>query len=62
MRAHYVRAMEVLYRFCLWTSGLCIVFITAVVPWGVFTRYVLGYGSNWPEPLAILLMIVFSML
>jgi TRAP-type C4-dicarboxylate transport system permease small subunit len=54
--------MEFLYRFCLWTAGLCIVFITAIVPWGVFTRYVLGYGSNWPEPLAILLMIVFSML
>ena len=26
----------------------------------MFTRYVLNYGSSWPEPLAVLLMIWFS--
>jgi TRAP-type C4-dicarboxylate transport system permease small subunit len=26
----------------------------------VFTRYVLGTGSQWPEPIAILLMMVFT--
>jgi TRAP-type C4-dicarboxylate transport system permease small subunit len=26
----------------------------------VFTRYVLGTGSQWPEPIAILLMVVFT--
>ena len=26
----------------------------------MFTRYVLNYGSAWPEPLAVLLMIWFS--
>ena len=28
--------------------------------WGVFARYVLGSGSSWPEPTAILLMVVFT--
>ena len=31
-----------------------------VIPWGVFARYVLGTGSQWPEPVAILLMMVFT--
>jgi TRAP-type C4-dicarboxylate transport system permease small subunit len=31
-----------------------------IIPWGVFTRYVLNYGSSWPEPMAVLLMIWFS--
>jgi TRAP-type C4-dicarboxylate transport system permease small subunit len=37
-----------------------LVVITIIIPWGVFTRYVLNYGSSWPEPLAVLLMIWFS--
>ena len=41
-------------------AGLCLVVITIIIPWGVFTRYVLNYGSAWPEPLAVLLMIWFS--
>ena len=62
MRQQYVHAMELIHRLCLWIASLCIVVITVVVPWGVFTRYVMGHGSSWPEPMAILLMIVFSML
>ena len=34
--------------------------ITLIIPWGVFTRYVLNSASSWPEPLAVLLMIVLS--
>jgi TRAP-type C4-dicarboxylate transport system permease small subunit len=41
-------------------AGTCLVVITVIIPWGVFTRYVLGYGSSWPEPMAVLLMIWFS--
>ena len=52
--------MDVLHRLCLFISGLCLVIMTIVIPWGVFTRYVLSYGSSWPEPMAILLMIVFT--
>ena len=60
MRARYVRAMGGLYALCIWTAGLSMVVMTLVIPWGVYTRYVLNRGSAWPEPLAILLMVVFT--
>jgi TRAP-type C4-dicarboxylate transport system permease small subunit len=62
MRSRYVQAMDVLHRLCMVVAGLCLVIITIIIPWGVFTRYVLEYGSSWPEPMAVLLMIWFSFL
>ena len=44
------------------SRALAIVVITLIIPWGVFTRYVLNSASSWPEPMAILLMIVLSFL
>jgi TRAP-type C4-dicarboxylate transport system permease small subunit len=60
LKAAYASAMEALYIFCATISGLCIVIITLVIPWGVYTRYVLNSGSQWPEPLAVLLVILFT--
>jgi TRAP-type C4-dicarboxylate transport system permease small subunit len=60
MKAAYVRAMEALYLLCAIISGLCIVTMTIVIPWGVFTRYVLNSASSWPEPLSVLLVILFT--
>jgi TRAP-type C4-dicarboxylate transport system permease small subunit len=60
MKATYVRAMDALHRFCMVIAGFCLVTITIIIPWGVFTRYVLNYGSSWPEPMAVFLMIWFS--
>jgi TRAP-type C4-dicarboxylate transport system permease small subunit len=60
MTAHYIRAMDAIERGCLFIAGLCIVIITIIIPWGVFTRYVLNSASSWPEPMAVLLMIVLS--
>ena len=34
--------------------------MSIIVPIGVFMRYVLGVGAQWPEPIAILLMVVFT--
>ena len=34
--------------------------MSLIIPVGVFTRYVLGIGSQWPEPIAILLMVMFT--
>jgi len=62
MKAHYVRAMDVLHRFCMIVAGFCLVAITLMIPWGVFTRYVLNSASSWPEPMAVLMMIWFSFL
>jgi TRAP-type C4-dicarboxylate transport system permease small subunit len=52
--------MDALYRACIWISGLSLFIMTIVIPIGVFNRYVLGHGSMWPEPLAILCMIIFT--
>jgi TRAP-type C4-dicarboxylate transport system permease small subunit len=60
MKDGYARAMEVLYRLCIGIAGTCLVVMTIVIPWGVYTRYVLNRGSQWPEPLAVLMMIVFT--
>jgi TRAP-type C4-dicarboxylate transport system permease small subunit len=60
MKAQYIRWMDGLHRLCLVVSAACLVIMTLIIPWGVFTRYVLNRGSEWPEPLAILLMIVFA--
>lgn len=49
-----------IYRACIWISGLSILFMALIVPWGIFTRYVLGTGSGWPEPIATILMVVFT--
>ena len=52
--------MDVLYLASIWISGLALIVMTVVIPIGVFNRYVLGSGSQWPEPLAILCMVVFT--
>lgn len=60
MLTAYRRAMDALYLACVSLAGLALVLISAVVPWGVFTRYVLNSASSWPEPAAILLSIVLT--
>lgn len=62
MRSAYFQAMDMIHRACIFFAGLALVVITLIIPWGVFTRYVLNSASSWPEPLAILLMIVLSFL
>lgn len=60
MLEKFVRAMDVLYLACIWIAGAALAVMTVIIPWGVYTRYVLGTGSAWPEPMAILLMVVFT--
>lgn len=62
MRDAYFRAMEQLHALCMLLAGTALVVITIIIPYGVFTRFVLNSASSWPEPLAILLMIVLSFL
>jgi TRAP-type C4-dicarboxylate transport system permease small subunit len=56
------RLLDPIYRLCIWASGGAIFFMSLIIPWGVFARYVLGSGSAWPEPIAIMLMVIFSFL
>jgi TRAP-type C4-dicarboxylate transport system permease small subunit len=54
------RPLDTLYRACIWAAGIAIVAMSAIVPVGVVLRYVFGVGAQWPEPIAILLMMVFT--
>src|SRR5256885_10107101 len=60
MRARYAQAMENLYLACVGISGLALVVITLIIPYGVFMRYAMNSAASWPEPLAVLLMVLFS--
>lgn len=60
MDSLFLRAMDRVYVACVWAAGVAITLMCAIIPWGVFTRYMLGSGSRWPEPVAILLMMVFT--
>ena len=62
MRDAFLRFCDRVYSVCIWVSGIAIVVMSLIIPWGIFTRYVLGTGSQWPEPIAILLMVVFTFL
>ncbi len=60
MIAQYRKAMDALYLVCVWLAGTALVLISAVIPWAVYTRYVLNSASSWPEPTAVLLTIVLT--
>ncbi|MDO8405773.1 MAG: TRAP transporter small permease [Pseudomonas sp.] len=60
MKNLLLRINDKIYMTCIWVAGLSVLTISLIIPWGVFARYVLGTGSSWPEPAAILLMMVFT--
>lgn len=62
MKNTILRWCDALYNICIWVSGGAIFMMSLIIPWGIFTRYVLGTGSQWPEPISILLMVVFTFL
>src|SRR5262245_46697497 len=60
MQHAFRRAMDALYLACVIVAGSALVLISAVIPWGVYTRYVMNSAASWPEPAAILLAIVLT--
>src|SRR3982074_1790710 len=60
MAGAFRRAMDMLYLACVVVAGVALVLISAVIPWAVFTRYVLNSAASWPEPAAVLLTIVLT--
>ena len=56
----YRKAMDALYLACIALAGTALVLIAAVIPWAVYTRYVVNRAASWPEPTAVLLMIVLT--
>ena len=51
---------DAIYRTCVIVAATAIVIMATIIPWGVFSRYALGQGLGWPEPIAILLMVLFT--
>jgi TRAP-type C4-dicarboxylate transport system permease small subunit len=62
MKAQYFRAMDAIHQACLFVAGCCLVIIVVIIPYGVFCRYALNSAASWPEPVAVLLMIILSFL
>jgi len=60
MAGSFRRAMNGLYLLCVVVGCTALVLISAIIPWAVFTRYVLNSAASWPEPLAVLLTIVLT--
>ena len=52
--------MEWLYIACVVLSGTALVAITLIIPAGVFMRYVMNNPLSWPEPAAVVMMVMFS--
>jgi len=59
-RQRYARAMEWTYIGCIALSGAAMVVITLIIPLGVFMRYAMHRPLSWPEPAAVVMMVMFS--
>ena len=44
----------------MWVAGLALLIMVAVIPVGIFARYVMNSALSWPEPVAILCMVTFT--
>ncbi len=60
MAEFYRRAMDQAYLICVIIAGSALVLISVIMPWAVFTRYVLNSAASWPETAAVLLTIVLT--
>jgi TRAP-type C4-dicarboxylate transport system permease small subunit len=60
MKATIVRFLDLIYLVCIVISAIALIVMTLVIPYGVFMRYALNNASPWPEPLSVLMMILFS--
>jgi len=60
MKQRYRSAMQALYFGCVVLSGAALVVITLIIPLGVVMRYVFNDPLSWPEPAAVVMMVMFS--
>ena len=60
MKHSYQNAMEWLYLGCVVLSGSALLAITLIIPAGVFMRYAMHDPLSWPEPAAVVMMVMFS--
>jgi len=60
MKDLYISVMDKLYALCMWISGISLLILTIIIPVNVFMRYVMNSALSWPEPLAVVIMIIFT--
>lgn len=60
MMTTYSRLMDGLYLLCMAIAATALLIMVTVIPIGIFTRYVLNNALSWPEPVAIICMIIFT--
>ena len=60
MAGLYRKAMDAAYFLCVLIAGVALVVISFIMPWAVFTRYVLNSAASWPETAAVLLTVVVT--
>ncbi len=60
MRKIFRRAMDGLYWISAGIASVALVFISFVIPYGVYTRYVLHNSAGWPEPASTLMAAVIT--
>ena len=41
MTEKFHRLMDAVYLACIWISGISILLMSLIIPWGIFARYVL---------------------
>jgi TRAP-type C4-dicarboxylate transport system permease small subunit len=52
--------MDALYWSCAAVASTALVVIALIIPYGVYTRYVVHRAASWPEPTSLLLSIVLT--
>lgn len=60
MAERYSLLMDILYRLSMWVAGIALLVMVAIIPVGIFARYVLNSALSWPEPVAIICMVTFT--
>lgn len=60
MAERYSSLMDILYRISMWIAGLALLIMVAIIPVGIFARYVMNSALSWPEPVAIICMVSFT--
>lgn len=60
MAERYSLLMDILYRVSMWIAGLALLIMVAIIPVGIFARYVMNSALSWPEPVAIICMVTFT--
>jgi TRAP-type C4-dicarboxylate transport system permease small subunit len=51
------RVVDAVYWTGAVVACVALVLVSAVIPWAVYTRYILNSASSWPEPMAVLLTV-----